>query len=176
MARDFPFAIKDANIYVEGNEFLGKADITLPQISQKTIEYASLGVAGSVELPLAGHVQVMEGTITFHVIDLETGKTTFHPQKTFMLDCRASYQKYNLKSGAIEEKPLKVTMKVFWKLDQLGTFRPGETGTMEVGFSAVYLKYVDDGNDVLEVDPINYIYSVNGEDLLAETRANLGMS
>lgn len=40
----------------------------------------------------------------------------------------------------------------------------------------VYFKLVVDGEEVLEIDPMNYIYKVNGQNLLEQTRANLGMS
>ena len=173
---EFPFVIKDANVYIEGNELLGKAEITLPEVVQKMVDFSALGVAGTVALPIAGHVEKMEGTLKFNMLVGETAQKLSDPSKTYMLDARASYQAYNAKSGEMEEKPIQVTMKAFITGIPMGTWKPAESEQVDVKFSAIYLKVVIDGEEVLEVDPLNYIYRANGKDILAQTRANIGLS
>lgn len=42
-------------------------------------------------------------------------------------------------------------------------------------FSISYLKVLIDGEEVLEVDKLNYIFKVLGRDYQAQTRANLAL-
>jgi len=58
----------------------------------------------------------------------------------------------------------------------LGELAASEQNEMDVLFSPSYYKYSRNGEDIIEIDVINFIYKVGGVDLGAKTRAALGLT
>ena len=170
-----PNLLKDVNVYVEGADWLGKAELELPEITQQTEEHSSMSLSGKVELPNVGHVEKMEGTIKFSSYDPAAMKKLYDPKTAHSVDVRASLQRYDTGTGAMEEIPLKVVMKAFFKSRSMPSWQETVNEGPEFTYSAVYYKEEADGEEVLEVDPFNKIYKVNGEDILETERSNLGM-
>lgn len=54
-------------------------------------------------------------------------------------------------------------------------FKQGSDETSDVDFEANYLKIEVDGEEIIEIDKFNYIYRVDGTDLLAQVRETLGV-
>ena len=75
----------------------------------------------------------------------------------------------------MEEIPIKVVMKAFFKTRSYPTWEESTTEGPQFTYNAMYYKETMNGEEILEVDPWNKIYRVNGEDKLAQERANLGM-
>ncbi len=171
-----PNILKDANVYIEGKDFLGKAEIELPKVAQQTVEHSGMGISGKLELPVVGHTEKLEGKLKFTSFDSEALKVLYDSSKAHHLDVRGSVQRYNPQTGAMEEFPVQVVMRAFVKEADLPTFKQAQGEGPEFSYSAVYFKLVVDGEEVIELDPMNYIYKVNGQNLLEQTRANLGMS
>lgn len=170
-----PTKLTDANIYVDGADFLGKGSLTLPEITQKTMDHDSFGIAGTVEIPLIGQIEKMEGQIRFHNLTQETAAVVFNPVKAPLLDVRSAFQYYDTESGETHVYPIKVSIKGFFKKNSFPEMKKSSDGEFEVDYGAHYLKIEIDGGEVLEIDQFNYIYRVDGVDVLAEHRAALGM-
>ena len=56
-----------------------------------------------------------------------------------------------------------------------GSFKAKEDTELENTFTVNYYKLEIDGEEIVEIDVMNNIYKVGGEDLLAERRQNLGL-
>jgi len=172
---EYPNVLNDANVYVDGANWLGKADITIPEISHKVVDMQVMGVAGGMEVPLIGHIDKLKGTIKFKSVDKEALKVLFDSSYSPLLDIRAAMQKYNTQTGKIGYFPIKVSIKGFFNKVKLLTFKQGSDETSDIEYEANYLKIEIDGEEILEIDKFNYIYRVAGKDLLAEVRETLGV-
>lgn len=60
------------------------------------------------------------------------------------------------------------------KLDP-GSSKVGDLTEHEYEFPLTYVKWIDNGTTVLEIDYVNMIENVNGVDRTAQTRAVLGI-
>ena len=96
-----------------------------------------------------------------------------NPFKSLQLQCRSSIESY-ASGGRIEEVPLVTFLTVMFKKNPLGTFKQHDNAEFPSGFSATYIKQVIKGKEVLELDYMANIFKVNGEDLLATYRDNIG--
>lgn len=170
-----PNLLKDANVYIEGQDYLGKGNVELPDISQMVEEHQSMSLAGTMEIPNVGHVQNMEGNLQFNSYDPDAMRRLYDPSVAHSIDVRASVQRYNTGNGQMEEIPIKVVMKAFFKTRSYPTWEESTTEGPQFTYNAMYYKETMNGEEILEVDPWNKIYRVNGEDKLAQERANLGM-
>ncbi len=174
-ALNLPNVLKDANVYIDGADFLGKAEIELPKVAQEIVEHEGMGVSGKVEFPLPGITDKMEGKIKFNSFNGDALKRFYYASQAQQIDAWGSVQSYNKQSGTMDEFPVRVTIRGFFKEVDLPPFKKAQKDGPEVSYSAVYYKLVVNGEEVVEIDPLNYIYKVGGVDLLEKTRANLGM-
>lgn len=164
--------IVNANIYIDGTNLLGRAEeIKLPDITAIMQEHKALGMVGKIELP-AGFDK-LEGEIKWNSLYEESAKAMANPFKTVQLQCRSSIEAYG-PGGRIEEIPLATFLTVMFKKNPLGTFKQHDNAEFSSSFSATYIRQVVKGKDVLELDYLANIFKVNGEDLLATYRDNIG--
>jgi P2 family phage contractile tail tube protein len=172
--KDIPTLINDANVYVDEANWLGKSEVELPSIAHKVIEMKQFGISGSMEVPLIGHIDKLDGKIKFKAIEPDALNVIYNPKKAPLLDVRAAQQKYNTSSGEIVIEDIKITMRAFFKNVKIQSMKQGSDSESEADYAAHYFKMEINGQEVLEIDKFNYIYKVNGEDILAEVRSALG--
>lgn len=164
--------IANANIYVNGTNLLGRAEeIKLPDVSMITQERKALGMIGKIELPFG--FDKMEGEIKWNSFYPDVGKLVANPFKSVSLQCRSNVQKYS-SQGIIDEVPLVTYLTLMFKKNPLGAFKQHESPDFTSGYTCTYVKQVFDGEDILELDAMANIFKVNGEDMLADYRANIG--
>ncbi|EGR9321908.1 phage major tail tube protein, partial [Salmonella enterica] len=86
--------ITNANIYLDGNNLLGRAsEIKLPDISMIMQEHKALGMVGKIELP-AGFDK-LEGEIKWNSFYHDVMRKTANPWQAVALQCRSSIDCYN---------------------------------------------------------------------------------
>ncbi len=170
-----PNIINDANVYVDGANWLGKASIEIPEVAHKVVESRMFGQAGGMEVPLKGHIDKLDGKMKFKAMTAEAAAVLYNAARSPLLDVRAAVQNYNQQSGAMEVYPIKITMQGFFKKVKLTELKQGADGEHEAEYAAHYFKLEIDGKEILEIDKFNYIYKVGGVDVLADVRAALGM-
>ena len=174
MAVEYPNVLNDANVYVDGKQWLGAAEVNLPEINHKVLDFNIFGVAGGMEVPLIGHIDKMKLTIKFKSIDKDVFGKLVNSAKAPLLDIRAAVQKYNPVVGQMKFFPVKVIAKGFFYKVKWPAFKQGSDDTADAEFEVHYLKVEVDGKEVLEIDKFNYIYRIEDRDLLAEVRSALG--
>lgn len=164
--------IVNANVYVDGTNLLGRAEeIKLPDIQAIMNEHKALGMVGKIELPSG--FDKMEGEIKWNSLYEEAAKFMANPFKAVQLQCRSSIETYG-PGGRIEEVALATFLTVMFKKNPLGTFKQHDNAEFPSTFTATYIKQQIKGKDILELDYMANIFKVNGEDLLATYRENIG--
>lgn len=164
--------ITNANIYLEGNNLLGRAEeVKLPDVSAIMQEHKALGMVGKIELP-AGFDK-LEGEIKWNSLYQDAAKITANPYKAVQLQCRSSIETYG-SQGRVQQVALVTYLTVMFKKNPLGTYKQHENAEYGSAFTATYVKQVIDGQEVLELDYMANIFKVNGEDMLADYRTNIG--
>ena len=164
--------ITNANIYVNGNSLLGRAEeIKLPDISAIMQEHKALGMVGKIELPSG--FDKLEGEVKWNSLYEEAAKAMANPFKAVQLQCRSSIETYG-PGGRIEEVPLATFLTVMFKKNPLGTFKQHENAEFSSSFTCTYIKQVMDGEELLELDYLANIFRVGGVDQLTDYRINIG--
>ncbi len=74
----------------------------------------------------------------------------------------------------MQQVALVTYLTVMFKKNPLGTYKQHENAEYGSAFTATYVKQVIDGQEVLELDYMANIFKVNGEDMLADYRTNIG--
>lgn len=167
-----PDKLINAAIYLDTNVLLGIATVTLPELSYMTESLEGLGIAGPVEIPVIGHFQNMTTSFSWNTITTEA--LTLLKTKGHQLNIRASVQQYDAGTGKQIAQQVRLVMNVLPKKLSLGKTEAGKKMDNETELEVIYLKLWIGGDEVLEIDKINFICSILGEDMLAEVRQHLG--
>lgn len=159
-------------VYEDANEYLGMSEAALPEVSSLVEEITGAGIAGNVEAVVLGHSEAMTLTLNFRTVTRAAIRLA--EPRIHNIDLRAAQQVTNTRTGKIETVAAKHILKVRPK-----KFAPGKlavasaadaSGEYAVSYYALYL----DGKKVVEIDPLNFIYYINGTDYLADVRKALG--
>ena len=164
-----------ANVYVDGTtSLLGQlSEVKLPDIALATSEHKGLGMFGTVELPSGIGALVM--ALKWSGFYADAKKLGANPFKSRRIQIRANHETYD-EGGRIAEVALVITVAGSWKKAGGDTFKGQEASDTDDEVTCTYLKCELDGVELYEIDVINNIYKVDGEDLLENMRKNLGES
>lgn len=165
-----PEKINDANAYLDGVKMIGTgASFDLPEINMKTSNISGGGINGEIDSPTIGQFESMEQTVSFNTL-YSSAIGMLSPKSTVNLTFRASQQVYD-KTGGYNFKGLRVVEKGRVKKFKPGKIEKGEGMEAEVTLELTYILIEVGGESVLEIDKLNGVYKVNGEDMLAEINA-----
>ncbi|MDD3012617.1 MAG: phage major tail tube protein [Candidatus Gastranaerophilales bacterium] len=164
--------LTNANIYMDGNNLLGRAEeIQLPQIKHKMADHKALGMVGSAEF-FAG-IDKLESKIKWNSLYTEVLKKAANPFVAVQIQARASLETYN-SMGKLAEVPAVAYLSGTFKEFPLGNLKPGDNAEYETTMSVNYAKLIVDGEEIFEIDVLENIYKVEGVDILTVYRANIG--
>lgn len=164
--------INNFSVYEDAVEYLGMAEVTLPEVSNISEEITGAGIGGKIEAIVLGHVEAMTLTLNFRTVT-QAGIKLSEP-RLHKIDLRAAQQEQNTRTGKIETRAIKHILQVRPKKYAPGKLAAASaadaSGEYAVSYYAIYI----DGKKKLEIDPLNFIYYVNGKDYLAEVKKALG--
>ena len=164
--------VTNANIYMDGTSFLGRAEsIDLPEVNFKFTEHKALGMVGTSEF-FAG-IDKIEGSIKWNSFYIEVMRKIANPVKTIQLQARSSLETYN-SQGRVQEVPVVTFLTVAFKTIPSGKYKQHDNVELDSKFAAYYVKQTVGGVDVAEIDVLANIAKINGVDILATYRANIG--
>lgn len=164
--------LTNANLYLNGNSFLGKAaELDLPEIVHKMSDHSALGMVGMSEF-FSG-IEKMEGKIRWNSYYPDAMATVADPTKVVEMQARASLETYSA-TGRDSEVAAVCFLNVAFKKLPMGNFKQHENVELESDFAVYYCRLEIDGNAVVEIDVLANIYKVNGVDITANYRANIG--
>jgi P2 family phage contractile tail tube protein len=159
-------------VYEAAKEYYGMAEVTLPEISNMTEEIKGAGIAGTFESVVLGHLEAMSLTLNFRTL-VKDAITLLEP-RDHTIDLRAAQQSKDTVSGKTVVTPVKHVMVVKPKKLSPGKVAPASAADASGEYAVTYWATYIDGDKVLEIDILNFIYKVNGTDYLAEVRTALG--
>lgn len=164
--------LTNANIYMDGNNLLGRAEeIQLPMVKHKMADHKALGMVGSAEF-FAG-IDKLESKIKWNSLYPEVLKKAANPFKSVQIQARASLETYN-SMGKLAEVPAVAYLSRTFKEFPLGNLKPQDNAEYETTMSVNYAKLVVAGEEIFEIDVLENIYKVDGLDVLTVYRANIG--
>lgn len=164
-----PRILKNFNLFVDGNSYIGKADeVVLPKLALKTEEYR----AGGLDTP----VEIEMGT---EKLNMEFSLSEFNPDTLSL---------WGLTTGGLKTVSLRGSLENEFTIDRLnvqgygrvkeidsGTLKAHERSTIKFVMSLLYYKLSVGSKNIIEVDVINMRRVINGFDQILLRRLNLGL-
>ena len=120
---DYIRAIYNANVYIDGDNLLGKAgEFKLPDLEYSQDEYKGLGMVGTIKLPSG--VEALEGEITWNSLYPEAALRTYHPFRASQLMVRGTQQLHD-EMGLVKEVPVVTTITATSSKNETARIRRG---------------------------------------------------
>jgi hypothetical protein len=165
--------LTNANVYLDGNSKLGKAEeIDLPAIAHKMVEHKALGMVGTAEF-FAG-IDKLTMRIKWNSFYADVMKKAANPTQTVSLQVRSSLETYT-SNGRTAEVPVVCYITAQNKNFPMGNFKQHDNVELQNELSVYYCKLEIAGEEIVEIDVLSNIYKVEGVDILATYRQNLGI-
>ena len=165
-------AIYNANVYIDGNNLLGKAaEITAPEIESTMDEVTGLGLFGTIKLPSG--MEALEAEMTWNSFYPEVAARSRNPFKSAQLMIRSNLQTFDA-AGLEKEVPMVTTMTGTFGKDALGGFKPKEKAEFSSTFQVNEVRQVADGRELFYYNAFTNTLRVNGQDVLSQMRKNIG--
>ncbi|MFC3874903.1 phage major tail tube protein [Neisseria musculi] len=165
-------AIYNANVYIDGNNLLGKAaEITAPEIEFTMDEVTGLGLFGTIKLPSG--MEALEAEMTWNSFYPEVAARSRNPFKSAQLMIRSNLQTFDA-AGLEKEVPMVTTMTGTFGKDALGGFKPKEKAEFASTFQVNEVRQVADGRELFYYNAFTNTLRVDGQDVLSQMRKNIG--
>ena len=159
-------------IYEDANEYLGMAEVSLPDLEYLTEELDGAGINGKVEEIIVGHLSAMSTTLNFRTVNNSTVRLL--EPRVHKIDLRVAQQQMNNRTSETEVRSIKHIMRVKPKKTALGKVAAASTADVSGEYAVSYYAMYMDGKKNTEIDPLNFICIINGVDYLAAVRKALG--
>lgn len=165
-----PEKINDVNAYLDGTVMIGTAaSVTLPEIVMKTSTVSGMGINGEIDSPTIGLFEKLEQEVQFNTL-YSSFADMLSPLSTVNLTFRAAQQVYD-KTGGYAFKGLRIVEVGRVKKFNPGKIEKGESMEATVTLELTYILIESDGEKLTEIDKLNGVYNVNGEDMLADVKS-----
>lgn len=165
-----PQVIYGFNVYKAGNVLVGlTGEVTLPDFESMTDTISGAGILGEFESVILGMFGSLEQEIPFRVLD-EDIFSFMDPREVIDLNLRASKQVIDSKTTEIDFTSMRIAMR-----GKLKNFKPGKVQQAtqmdsSITLEILYFLIEIDGESKFELDKLNFIYKVNGKDILEKVR------
>ncbi len=166
--KNIPDKINMFNVYNKGTKLIGVSDeVTLPDLEAMTETISGAGILGEIDSPTVGHYGSMEMEIPFRVVNSDMFSVV-KPNEVVDITLRASEQ--TLSSNGLDFKGVRVVVRGLFKKYTGGSVKQGSPTNSSVTIELLYYMLEIDGKKVMELDKLNGVCVVNGEDVLKKAR------
>jgi len=170
MAIELPRVLKNMNLFVDGRGYAGRVDeIQLPKLTLKTEEHRAGGMDMPVEIELG--MDKLEAQLTISDFEPEVfklfGLLDFAPSQITLRGAIAA-------QGS-EAKPVIVHLRGGCKEIEASNWKPGDKSTLTVMVAASYYKLTIADEELIEIDAVNLVRRVGGNDQMDAIRAAIGI-
>lgn len=165
-----PRKLKHFNVFLDGESWLGLVpEITLPELARKLEEYRGGGMEGPVSIDMGQEKLELDFVTSFDArLFRKYGAAKID---AVLLRFAGSWQRDD--TGEVSAVEI-VTRGRIAKMDAIGA-KAGDDSPQKVKLALTYYKVTVDNQVLLEIDLVNFIFNVDGEDALAAHRAALGI-
>lgn len=164
--------LTNCNVYLDGGSQLGRCEeAKVPAVKYVMSEHKALGMVGKVELYTG--LDKMEADFKWASFYPDVLTTIANPFKAVPIQVRGSLQTWD-DSGLVSETAMVVHLRGSFKEISFGDYKMLTPAEFPSKFNVTYTKCVSDGVELYEADVLSNILKVNGVDLLANYRANIG--
>lgn len=164
--------IVNGNVYINGNSQMGRLnEAKIPDIEFESIEHKGLGLHGVIKLP-AG-TNAIEAELTWDSFYPEVRAVLLNPYKYTQLQIRSNLQVFNSQGLAAEEPMVTIMNVSAGKIGGTG-HKNKENAEFADSLNVHSIKQTVAGRELLFIDVLANIYRVNGVDVLAKFRTNIG--
>lgn len=158
------------NVYNAGTKLVGISDeVTMPDFEALTETLSGPGFLGEIDEPLLGHFGASEIEIPFRTLNEEMFKLMAQGSAV-NLTLRMSTQAIQEATMATDFMPSRVVIKGKSKGFTGGKVKQGNGTGSSVKVEIIYILIEVNGKKKFELDKLNFVYKVNGVDLLAKVR------
>ena len=148
--------------------------MTLPEVKSKAQENKPTDAIGTRRLPGIS-LDPMECSFKAQGFNPDFHALAANPFNEVNLQIRSNRLTAR-GSGKAEAQPVKMNLRGWFSSAKEGAFKQGEGAQCEYKFEVSFIELEVDGRQLKKIDIDNYIWEVDGKDLLADFRANLGIS
>lgn len=159
-------------IYENSTEYLGMASVGMPTLSNLVQSISGAGIGGNIEAVIKGHVDSMTLTLNFRTTTPQSVRLSEPRRHT--IDLRIAQQREDPINNEIDAVSEKHVLVVIPKTHNLGNIAPASPSNGSGEYAVRYWATWLNGVKVREIDPVNFIYMVDGVDYLADVRKALG--
>jgi P2 family phage contractile tail tube protein len=165
-----PHVLKGFNLVIDGIGFAGEVEeITLPKLTVKTEEYRSGGMDAPIELDMGLEKLECEITLTGYN-GLVLRNFGFNNPIPTAITVRGVLS--NDRGSTVS---VVINMRARIKELDSGTWKTGDKPQIKMKLSVFYYRLNHNGQDIIEIDPENFVRKVNGFDQLAALRKSIGV-
>lgn len=168
-----PNQVHGFSVYIgaSGSKLIGIGTVTLSTVNFVVDELKGSGIAGSVELIVAGYLQKMGMAIDFHATTSDY--LSLLAPTTQQIVCRAGIQYQDDQSYGLLDIPQRVIAQVYPKGINLGKLDSGTKPGTILDLSVVALSIYFNNTKYIELDPQHLVCYVAGTDYLSNLRSML---
>lgn len=167
-----PESLIDFKVYEDNNEYLGVAQVGLPDLAYITQQITGAGIAGNVEAVLIGMMDIMTTTMQFRSCTDAAAKLA--KPIAHQIDLRVAEQYWDSLGGQRVVQADKYVLKIIPKKTSPGNVTPASPADANGEYSTYYYAAYKDGKQLWEIDQFNYICKIGGIDYMADIRKALG--
>ena len=167
---NIPSKINSFNVYKDGTKLVGiSEEVTLPDFESLTETLSGPGILGEIDDPTLGHFQSMEMEIPFRTMDKDLFILS-NDISSVTVTLRGSIQYTANDSGETAFKPMRVVVRGKNKGITGGKAKQGSGTGSSIKLEILYI-LIEIGNVTeIELDKLNFVYKVHGNDLLEKVR------
>ncbi|RPF48260.1 hypothetical protein EDD70_1075 [Hydrogenoanaerobacterium saccharovorans] len=159
-------------VYEDSTEYYGMAEVTLPEINTIAEEVKGAGISGAFNGAFVGHIEAMTLALNFRSVTKDAIKLA--EPRNHQIDLRAAQQQWDNTAGKFVQQAVKHVLMATPTKFAPGKLSPASPADASGEFAVTYYATFINGEKVLEIDILNFIYFVNGTDYLADVRKALG--
>ncbi|WP_262019991.1 phage major tail tube protein [Pseudomonas sp. Pse35] len=168
-----PRKLKNLNLFNDGNSYLGLVkSLTLPALGRKMEAYRGGGMNGPVKADLGfsdDGIQFEWKTGGLDLISLRQ----FGAVNASSVALRFSGPYQQDDTGEVSN--VEVVVRGRHETIEMGDAQPGEDTEHSMTTTCSYYKLTVDGEEIIEIDLLNFVEKVNGVDMLDKHRTGMGI-
>jgi P2 family phage contractile tail tube protein len=160
------------NVYLAGVSYVGQfSEVSVPEVKHKAQEHKAGDMIGTRRI--SGPLEAMECTLKADGFYENFHGVASNPDTELMLQVRANLKTYA--GGMAQDVPVSMDLVGWCSNNKVGTLQAQDYAKPEYKIEVHYFCLRVNGVEIQAIDVDNHIHRVNGEDLLAQFRSNLGI-